>query len=312
MGTPEFALPTLEALCQTYPVVGVVTQPDRRAGRGRRVTPPPVKDLALAEGIPVFQPESLKKMESVEHLRAWSPDMMVVAAFGQLLPEDVLGIPPHGVLNIHPSLLPRWRGASPIQAALLAGDDVTGVTIMKMDAGLDTGPILAQREVKIKPRENAGELETRLAHLGAELLIEILPDYLNGEVDPRPQPEEDVTLSRRLPKKAAAIDWTTSAQELSHHVRAFAPAPGAFTFWEGRRLKILVAQPLEATEAVPEGEPGQVFGWNEMPAVITGEGALVLSRLQMAGKRPMAGDAFLRGRKEIVGDVLGRQKPGEA
>ena len=312
MGTPEFALPTLEALCQAYPVVGVVTQPDRRAGRGRRMQAPPVKELALAEGIPVFQPESLKKLEAVEHLRAWSPDVMVVAAFGQILPETVLEIAPHGVLNIHPSLLPRWRGASPVQAALLAGDDVTGVTIMKLDAGLDTGPILAQRKIEIKPQENAGELETRLAHLGAELLIEMLPDYLRGELEPQPQPEEGVTMSRRLRKKAALIDWTRPADVLSHHVRAFAPEPGAFTFWKNRRLKILNAQPLEEDASLPEGKVGEVFAWDETPAVIAGEGALVLSRLQMAGKRPMNGDAFLRGRKEIVGDVLGRQKPGEA
>ncbi len=312
MGTPEFALPALEALCQTYPVVGVVTQPDRRAGRGRHLTPPPVKELALAEGIPVFQPESLKKMEAVEHLRAWSPDVMVVAAFGKILPDAVLSMAPYGVLNIHPSLLPRWRGASPVQAALLAGDEVTGVTVMKLDAGLDTGPILAQREVRIKPQENAGELETRLAQLGAELLIEILPDYLSGDLEPRPQPEEGVTISKRLRKKAAAIDWTESARTLSHHVRAFAPDPGAFTFWQGRRLKILAAQPLEEVDRRSDREPGQVFAWKGMPAVMTGEGALVLSRLQMAGKRPMNGDAFLRGRKDIIGDKLSRQKPGEA
>jgi methionyl-tRNA formyltransferase len=312
MGTPEFALPTLEALCENYPVVGVVTQPDRRAGRGRYLTAPPVKELALAEGIPVFQPESLRKMEAVEHIRAWRPEVLVVAAFGQILPTEVLELAPHGVLNIHPSLLPRWRGASPIQAALLAGDAVTGVTVMKLDEGLDTGPILAQREVKIKPQENTGELEARLAQLGSELLIEVLPDYLNGDLAPRPQPEEGVTMSRRLRKQAAAVNWARPADVLSHQVRAFAPDPGAFTFWDGRRLKILKAQPLIGEGALPEGQPGQVFAWQDTPAVITGEGALVLSRLQMAGKRPMSGAAFLRGRKEIIGDILGYQKPGEA
>ncbi|HQJ11542.1 MAG TPA: methionyl-tRNA formyltransferase, partial [Anaerolineae bacterium] len=185
MGTPKFALPTLEKLCDAYPVVGVVTQPDRPAGRGRRCVAPPVKQLAEAEGIPVFQPERLRTIEAIEHLRAWMPDLIVVAAFGQILPPAVLELPRFGALNVHSSLLPRWRGATPIQAALLAGDAVTGVTIMQMDAGLDTGPILAQREIPIYPDETAGELEERLAQLGAELLLEILPAYLSGELQPR-------------------------------------------------------------------------------------------------------------------------------
>lgn len=310
MGTPEFALPTLEALCENYPVVGVVTQPDRQAGRGQRVTPPPVKELALAEGIPLFQPKSLKKVEAVEHIRAWSPDVIVVAAFGQILPPAVLETPPHGVLNLHPSLLPRWRGASPVQAALLAGDAVTGVTVMQMDEGLDTGPIVAQRETEIRPHETAGELEERLAQLAGELLIDILPDYLSGALHPRPQPEEGVTFCRRVRKEAAEIDWTRAAQELSRHVRAYAPEPGAYTFWGRQRLKIFRARPLE--EGAPEGQAGEVFVWQEQPAVVTGEGALVLSRLQMAGKRPMDGDAFLRGRRDIIGAVLAPRKPGDA
>ncbi|MGC9357299.1 MAG: methionyl-tRNA formyltransferase, partial [Anaerolineae bacterium] len=175
MGTPEFALPTLELLCTNYPVVGVVTQPDRPAGRGRQLEMPPVKQLALAEGIPVYQPKRLRNLEAVEKVRSWSPDLIVVAAFGQILPGSVLDIPRCGVLNIHPSLLPRWRGAAPVQAAILAGDPITGVTVMKMDEGLDTGPIVAQSKVSIGPMETAGELEERLAQLGAELLIEILP-----------------------------------------------------------------------------------------------------------------------------------------
>jgi len=304
MGTPKFALPTLEKLCDAYPVVGVVTQPDRPAGRGRRCVAPPVKQLAEAEGIPVFQPERLRTIEAIEHLRAWMPDLIVVAAFGQILPPAVLELPRFGALNVHSSLLPRWRGATPIQAALLAGDAVTGVTIMQMDAGLDTGPILAQREIPIYPDETAGELEERLAQLGAELLLEILPAYLSGELQPRPQPEEGVTLTRRLQKEAAALDWQQPARLLERQVRAFSPEPGAFTLWGEERLKILRARALPEGTPLPEVTPGTVFAQGSMPAVMSGEGALVLLQLQMAGKRPMNGDAFLRGKSAVLGSRL--------
>lgn len=310
MGTPEFALPTLERLAAAYPVVGVVTQPDSRAGRGRRVVMSPVKELALAEGIPVFQPERLRKnLEAVEHIRAWTPDVIVVAAYGQILPPSVLEIAPFGVLNVHASLLPRWRGASPIQAALLAGDAVTGVTIMKMDAGLDTGPMLAAREVVIGPDESAGELETRLAQIGAALLLDVLPDYLAGALTPQPQPESGATLTRRLTVDAAAIGWTQPAQTLHNHIRAFAPTPGAYTDWNGARFKILKAQMLDGP--TPSGTPGTVFLHHKTPAVITGEGALVLLQVQMAGKRPMSGAEFVHGRKDLVGAILGSPEPGE-
>jgi methionyl-tRNA formyltransferase len=303
MGTPEFAIPALDKLSMHYPVVGVVTQPDRRAGRGRRMSAPPVKDLALAEGIPVFQPERLRNLEAVERVRAWSPDLIVVAAFGQIVPPAILELPEHGVLNIHPSLLPRWRGAAPIQAAILEGDPVTGVTIMQLDEGLDTGPLIAQREVAIRPMESAGDLEERLAQIGADLLLEILPDYLAGQLPLRPQPEKGVTMIRRLSKEAAELTWERPAQELARQVRAFAPQPGAYTFWDGQRLKVLQAKGARALE--PEAAPGTVYEWEDKPAVVTGEGSLVLLQLQMAGKRPMSGDAFLRGRREIIGAVLG-------
>lgn len=301
MGTPKFALPTLEKLCAEYPVVGVVTQPDRPAGRGRHPLAPPVKQLAEAEGIPVFQPERLRNIEAIEHVRAWSPDLIVVAAFGQILPKAVLDLPRFGALNIHSSLLPRWRGATPVQAAILAGDSVTGVTLMRMDEGLDTGPILVQRELAIHETETAGELEERLAQLGAELLVEILPGYLNGNIQPRPQPEEGLTLTRRLRKEAAALDWEQPAFQLVRQVRAFSPEPGAFTLWEGERLKILKAQALPEETPLPQTTPGTVFAWESMPAVVTGNGALVLLQLQMAGKRPMNGDAFLRGKNAVIG-----------
>lgn len=310
MGTPEFALPTLEGLALHYPLVGVVTQPDRPAGRGQRLIASPVKEFALAEGIPVFQPERLRGVEAVEHIRTWSPDLIVVAAYGQILRPSVLEIPRFGVLNVHASLLPRWRGASPVQAAILAGDTVTGVSIMKMDEGLDTGPVLARREVPIAPGETGGELEERLAEIGGQLLLEVLPNYLNGRLQPQPQPDEGVTICHRIPAEAAGIDWTWSAEVLERHVRAFAPTPGAFTEWDGTRLKVLQSTALPAEEVAPAA-PGTVFLWHKFPAVAAGEGALVLLQVQMAGKRPMNGDLFVHGRKDLAGAVFSSPRPGE-
>ena len=309
MGTPEFALPTLERLATHYSLVGVVTQPDRPAGRGRRMVAPPVKEFALAEGIPVFQPERLRRLEAVEHVRAWTPDLIVVAAYGQILRPSILEIPRLGVLNVHASLLPRWRGASPVQAALLAGDAITGVTIMKLDEGLDTGPLIAKREVPILPGETAGELETRLAEIGGQLLLDVLPDYIAGLLRPQPQPQEGVTLAPRISIEAAGMDWTCSAVTLERHVRAFAPIPGAFTTWNGARLKILRGEAVAYDGGTTR--PGTVFLQRKLPVVVTGDGALVLLQVQMAGKRPMNGDAFVRGRKNLLGAVLSSHRPGE-
>ena len=310
MGTPEFAIPTLEQLLRDTMVVGVVTQPDRRAGRGRHVTMSPVKELAMAEGIPVFQPETFRNEAAVERLREWKPDVMVVAAYGQILPQAVLDVPPFGVLNVHASLLPRWRGAAPVEGAILAGDTVTGVTIMKLDAGMDTGPILARRQIRIKPDETAGELESRLADLGADLLLEVLPPYLAGDLQPEPQPDEGVTVTRPIRKSQARIDWDRAAQDVHNHVRAFAPEPGAYTFWNGRRLKVFRTKVI-ASEDESEAEPGTVVMCEGKPAVMTGDGCLALLRIQMAGKRPMDASAFVRGRRNFVGAILGSQKPGD-
>jgi len=309
MGTPEFALPTLERLALHYPLVGVITQPDRPAGRGRRMMASPVKELALAEGIPLFQPERLRRVEAVEHVRAWAPDLIVVVAYGQILRPSVLEIPRLGVLNVHASLLPRWRGAAPVQAALLAGDTVTGVTIIKLDEGMDTGPIVAKREVPILPRETGGELEARLAEIGAQVLLGVLPDYIAGLVQPQAQPQEGVTLAPRIPTGAAGIDWTCSAEMLERHVRAYAPTPGAFTTWNGARLKVLRGEAIASDGR--DASPGTVFLHQKLPAVVTGDGALVLLQVQMAGKRPMNGDAFVRGRKDLLGAVLSSHRPGE-
>ena len=312
MGTPEFALPTLGKLVERYSVVGVVTQPDRPAGRGRHVEISPVKEMALAEGIPVYQPARLRKnVEAVEHIRAWAPDVAIVVAFGQILPRAVLEVPQHGVINVHASLLPRWRGAAPIQGALLAGDEVTGVTIMQLDEGMDTGPILAMRETGIGPEETAGDLESRLASLGADLLMEVLPAYIDGALAPCAQPVEGVTVTRPIQASQALLDWTAPAEALHNQVRAFSPTPGAYTSWNGLRLKVLRSRVAPAGVGIG-AEPGAVMMWHELPVVATAAGCLVLVEVQIAGKRPMDGGAFVRGRKDFVGTTLDSPQPGES
>ena len=302
MGTPEFAVPALDALADAHQVVGVITQPDRPAGRGRRLAPSPVKQVALERGLSLSQPHSLRTPEAVAQLSAWKPDVIVVAAFGQILPQDVLGLPPHGCLNVHGSLLPRWRGAAPVAAAILAGDEVTGVTIMQMDAGLDTGPVLAQREETILPDDTQATLEERLAYLGAELLVETLSAYLAGNLLPRPQPEEGATYAGQLRKEDGLLDWSRPAVELDRQVRAFTPWPGAFTTWRGQRLKVLRVVPLPEWHG--DAPPGTVIVLADGVVVATGEGALRLEEVQLAGKRPMDIAPFLRGQRDFAGSAL--------
>jgi methionyl-tRNA formyltransferase len=290
MGSPDFALSTLRALHTQYPVVGVVTQPDRAAGRGRELKPPPVKMLARELGIPLIQPEKLREPGAMEQLRAWSPDVIVVAAFGQILRQEVLDLPQYGCLNVHASLLPRWRGAAPINAAILHGDQETGVTIMKMDAGLDTGPILSQRSVRIEPNETAGSLFEKLSTLGADLLLDSLPAYLDGEIEPRPQPEEGVTYAGMLKKEDGRLDFSQPAMELERKVRAFNPWPGTYFDWDGNRLKV-----HSASIGVGEMRAGQRGVYLGLPSVGTSENLLVLGEVQPAGKKPMDGKAFLAG-----------------
>lgn len=303
MGTPAFAVPVLTALAGTHQVVGVVTQPDRPAGRGRELQPAPVKRVALEFGLPLIQPPSLRRPEALAQLAAWQPEVIVVAAFGQILRQDVLDLPPHGCLNVHASLLPRWRGAAPIPAAILAGDAVTGVTIMKMDTGLDTGPIVARREEPIRPDDTQTSLGERLAQLGARLLVETLPAYLEGALLPQPQPEEGVTYARQLRKEDGLLDWSRPAVELDRQVRAFHPWPGAFTSWKGQMLKVLRAVPLPDWRG--DAPPGLVLALADGIAVATGEGALRLEQVQLAGKRPMDVALFLRGQRDFVDSRLG-------
>ena len=293
MGSPDFALPTLAALEKHYSVVGVITQPDRPAGRGRVLTSPPVKQLAVQLGIAVIQPAKLREPEAQEALKTWAPDLVVVAAFGQILRASVLELPRYGCVNVHASLLPRWRGAAPIQAAILHGDAETGVTIMKMDAGIDTGAILSQRALSIRPEDTAGSLSSRLAEEGANLLVETLPGYLAGGLTPIAQDETRATYASMLTKEQGELDFSKPAEALERQVRAFQPWPGAYAFFQGEMLKVLRAH-VDGSVAVPS----QRSIIQNLPAVGTTSGWLVLDEVQPAGKRPMSGDVFLRGARQ--------------
>jgi methionyl-tRNA formyltransferase len=291
MGSPDFAVPALEALATHYPLVGVVTQPDRPAGRGGTLRPPAVKAAALRLGIPVIQPEKLRNPEAMLPLQAWAPDLIVVAAFGQILRPDVLSLPKWGCINIHGSLLPRGRGAAPIQAAILAGDQETGITIMKMDPGVDTGPILSQRAIPISPEDTVGTLFEKLAPIGAELLLATLPRYFSGELQPQPQPAEGITYVPVLKKEDGRLDFTQPAAALERRVRAFNPWPGTWFEWNGALVKVLRARVSEETGP----SAGHRLIFEGYPAIGTGAGILILDEIQPAGKKSMPGKAFLTG-----------------
>ena len=301
MGSPEFAVPTLSALARAYEIIGVVTQPDRPAGRGRKLTPPPVKDLADELDIPVIQPNRLSDEAAMQTLKGWHPDLIVVTAFGQILRPEVLEMPQFGCINVHASLLPRWRGAAPIQAAILHGDPQTGVTIMMMDEGLDTGPILSQEEHNLSGMETAGSLSPILAKLGAQLLLTTLPEYLSGGLQPAPQ-EGESSYARMLKKSDGELEFTQRAIDLERKIRAYHPWPGTYTIWNGQRIKILRARVAQSQVPSDQGrlKPGEHTIIDDHPAVITGERILVFDELQPAGKKPMPGELFLRGARNWV------------
>lgn len=291
MGSPNFALPSLENLAKHYHLKGVVTQPDRPAGRGKILTAPPVKTLAISLGIPVIQPLRLKDEGVFEELLVWKPDLIVVAAYGQLLRQKVLELPKYGCINVHASLLPRWRGASPIFAAIYHGDPKTGVSIMKMEAGLDTGPILSQREVSISDEDNAGSLERKLAALGSDLLIETLPGYISGGIAPILQDSKRATYAPILKKEDGEINTQKSTEELVRQARASNPWPGCFTYLDGSVFKIHKAHASSGKNC----SPGNRSVIDDLPAISTSDGWLVLDEVQPAGKKPMDGKVFLFG-----------------
>jgi len=303
MGSPQFAVPPLERLLDDYEVVAVYTQPDRPAGRGRGLASSPVKRAALARGLEVVQPKSLKEAGVVAELAGFHPDAIVVAAFGQILPQSVLALPRLGCLNIHPSLLPRFRGASPVASAILAGDDFSGVSIMVMDEGLDTGPVLARVQVPVSPRDTTGSLTAKLSWLGARLLGEVLLSWARGQLTPRPQDEAEASYSSAITKEEAEVDWHLPAVDIWRRVRAFEPWPGYYTRWGGKRLKIIEAAPLPSEKTF---KAGRVLGLASKEAfgVATGGGVLAVLRVQLEGKQVLAAADFLRGQRDFIGSVL--------
>jgi len=301
MGTPDFAVPSLKRLMADHDVIGVVTQPDRPVGRKQVLQPPPVKQVAIDNNIPVFQPEKLRKRDAMDRLKAMgTPDVDIVAAFGQILPQEVLDIPAHGSINVHASLLPRWRGASPIQTAIREGDSETGVTIMQMDAGLDTGPMLARRALPIEPDDTGASLHDKLAVVGADLLAESLSGILSGQVQPQPQDDALATLAPQIRKQEGAIDWSQDALVIERLVRAFTPWPGTYTTWDGKRLKVLSGSVVSGAAA-----PGDVVERGGTVAIGTGDGLYAPTQLQLAGSKAVSGDDFVNGHGDFIGATLG-------
>jgi methionyl-tRNA formyltransferase len=307
MGTPQFAVTILECLLQSsYQVVAVYTQPDRAAGRGRPVVFPQVKRMALEQGIPVIQPETFRSREVVKELASLQPELIVVAAFGSILPPEVLSLPKFGCLNVHASLLPRHRGPSPVANTILCGDELTGVTIMLMDTGLDTGPILAQEKVGISFMDTAGSLSAKLADVGVGLLLQTLPRWLEGKIKPQAQAEAQATYSKLITSEDAEIDWNLSALELWRMVRAYNPWPSCHTWCQGKRFRIHEAIPLDDKG---NGEVGEVIALAEQPGVgvVTKQGILGLCQIQLEGKRAMSVTDFVRGKRDFIGCILGQR-----
>jgi methionyl-tRNA formyltransferase len=307
MGTASFAVPALQALLDApeHTVLAVVTQPDRPHGRGNKVLTSPVKDLAVQAGLPIHQPEKVRRREFVDIVRALAPDALVVAAFGQIIPQKMLDIPKYSSINIHGSLLPRWRGAAPMQYCLMAGDAETGVTTMLMDAGLDTGAMLLQRSVPLVDEDNIATVEAKLAPLGAELLLETLTGLEQGTIAPIPQDPDQATHAPSLPPDIGAFDWTKSARTLHNLVRGLTPKPGAYTFWNGQRLKIWRTEFADSAPA----EAGEVHFVDKRGITVgTGDGLLRLVEVQPESKGRMAADAWGRGARITPGQRFGARE----
>jgi methionyl-tRNA formyltransferase len=312
MGTPEFAVTPLEHLVSgQYQVVAVYTQPDRPAGRGRYLVSSPVKKAALKWKLPVVQPDSLKQEAVIKKLGGYKPDIIVVAAYGKILPQPVLDLPRYGCINVHSSLLPKFRGASPVAAAILSGDESTGVSIMLMERGLDTGPVLARTSIPISPQDTTGTLTEKLASVAAQLLQEVMVRWPKGEITPQPQDDREATYSVPLTKEAGEIDWQQTAVEIWRRVRAFQPWPGCYTRWDGKRLEIIEALPLPGEEPFEAGKvialekEGAAFG------VMTKEGVLGVLKVQLEGKRALSAAEFARGQRQFIGSLLPvNQLPG--
>ncbi|RMH37155.1 MAG: methionyl-tRNA formyltransferase [Nitrospirae bacterium] len=311
MGTPEFAVPSLKALLDSrHEVVGVVTQPDRPRGRGKAVMPSPIKALAQAEGIPVLQPAKMKDPDFLDALKASKPEVIVVVAFGRILPASILALPPRGCINVHASLLPRYRGAAPIQWALIRGETHTGVTTMLMDEGMDTGPILLQEVVPIAPDDTTIELSRRLAEVGGRLLLTTLREWEAGGLVPRPQNHAEATMAPMLKKEDGLIDWTLSAEEIANRVRGLVPWPGAYTFYQESRLTIWKAKPqaCDGGKSSSDVVPGTILAVEKAAILVaTGNGVLAILEIQPANRKRMTVQEFLAGHRLMRGERLSAQ-----
>ena len=312
LGSPEFALPALRRLIASeHEVVAVVTQPDRPAGRGRGLRPPPVKELAQAHGLPVLQPKSVNGSDALDAIRALKPDALIIAAFGQILKQPLLDIPKRGSLNVHASLLPKYRGAAPVAGALLAGEETAGVTIMEVVLALDAGPVVAQRSLAIEPDDTTGTLTQKIAELGADLLVDVLPAWERREITPQPQNDAQATYVRPVRREDATIDWSLSAEEVWRRVRAYNPWPVATTAVDGEALRILAAWPLDREADVEAGTIVPLPGGAAVRdgagfALQCGRGLLAVVRAQRPGKRDVSGEELLRGWRGLIGKRAGR------
>lgn len=305
-GTPDFAVPTLAALLDAgHDVVAVFSQPPRPAGRGKAVRKSSVHVFAETHGLPVFTPKSLKKPDEIARFAAFDADAGIVVAFGQILPKAILDAPRLGCFNVHASLLPRWRGAAPIHRAVMAGDKETGITIMQMDEGLDTGPILLEARLPIGEEDTTLSLHDRLAKMGADLMVKALDGVVNKRLQPRPQPEDGVTYAARIDKAESRIDWRRDAHEIAAKIRGLYPFPGATTTMNGTRLKILVARPVAWTGDAVAGEV-----LDDKMTIACGRNALKILRLQREGRAAMDTEDFLRGYQLEKGQYLGTDDPG--
>jgi methionyl-tRNA formyltransferase len=291
MGSPGFAVPILQNLAGFSEIISVVTQPDQPAGRGRKIVQSAIKEASLKLRLPVLQPIKIRDSGVVDQIRELNPDVVIVAAYGQILPRAILEIPQFGCINVHASLLPRWRGASPIQAAILAGDAVTGVSIMKMDAGMDTGPIIAQEEFCISNDETYLSLSEKLSNQGASLLLDTLDKYLSGKITSINQCEDQATKTHIIKKIDGKLDFNYSAEQLERAVRAYHPWPGSFFFWKANQIKVIKTHVLESHNSMPN----QHLVFEKKPAIGTTNGYLIMDIIQPAGKKPMSGEEFLHG-----------------
>ncbi len=311
MGTPDFSVIVLEyLLLNHHDVVAVYTQPDREVGRGRALAPSPVKQKALEYGLPVVQPESMRKAETMAELASYRPDVIVVAAFGQILPQGVLDTPQYGCLNVHPSLLPHFRGPSPVASAILSGCDFTGVSIMLLDKGMDTGPVFMRGQIPILARDTTGSLTTRLFVDGAIMLLDVIPRWVRGKMKPRPQDDAKATYSRTVEKEDGEIDWGLPAVEIWRRVRAFQPWPGSYTWWGEKQVRLIEAMPVPVLEKGEAGEVIAIEGKAPPFGVVTGDGVLGILKLQLAGKRSLSAAEFIRGQRDFIGARLTKRAAG--